>query len=250
MLSHFEKPRPEHFARLRSPRIFAIFSFRYDCHLVPDLIRNIEPIVDGWIAFDDRAAEAPFSSEPARHMALVNRARELGVDWILSIDPDERLETATALRIRALVAHRERIIWTFNLRELFSPTKYRIDGIWGRKRVGRLFPLLDGQVFSQQELHTPKYPIEPGYTVRSSDLNLYHLKMIDPERRKARRDLYHFLDPQNKYQAFGYDYMTDESGAKFEVIEKDRTYAPPHRDDGGLWVASTRMTRPSNVERS
>jgi hypothetical protein len=30
---------------------------RYDAHLVPDLIANIDPIVDGWIALNDRQAK-------------------------------------------------------------------------------------------------------------------------------------------------------------------------------------------------
>lgn len=35
-------------------RTIAVFSYRYDAHLVPDLIANLDPIVDGWIALDDR----------------------------------------------------------------------------------------------------------------------------------------------------------------------------------------------------
>ncbi len=37
---------------------FAVFSYRYDAHLVPDLIANIAPVVDGcWIALNDRPSE-------------------------------------------------------------------------------------------------------------------------------------------------------------------------------------------------
>ncbi|OWK19097.1 hypothetical protein AJ88_48455 [Mesorhizobium amorphae CCBAU 01583] len=35
-------------------RVIAVFSYRFDAHLVSDLIANLDPIVDGWIAYDDR----------------------------------------------------------------------------------------------------------------------------------------------------------------------------------------------------
>src|SRR5258708_2141169 len=55
----------------RRPRLVAVFSFRYDAHLVPDLIANIEPIVDAWIAYDDRGSSEVFSSELERHRRLI-----------------------------------------------------------------------------------------------------------------------------------------------------------------------------------
>ncbi|MRX37184.1 hypothetical protein GJR93_29645 [Aminobacter sp. MDW-2] len=67
-----------------------------------------------------------------------------------------------------------------------------------------------------------------------SGLNLYHLKMIDPARRSARRDL--LLDPHRRDQAIGCDYLADETGVRLETIPADRSYHPPHLDDGGLWM--------------
>src|SRR5262249_26307103 len=116
--------------RLRPP-ILAVFSYRYDTALIPDLLANIEPAVDGWVAFDDRKAGELFSAEPRRRRALIERARELGASWVLAIDPDERIERAAVTRIRGLTSARARIIWEFNLREMFGPSLYRVDGIWG-----------------------------------------------------------------------------------------------------------------------
>ncbi|MBA8905583.1 hypothetical protein [Aminobacter ciceronei] len=65
-----------------------------------------------------------------------------------------------------------------------------------------------------------------------SGLNLYHLKMIDPARRSARRDL--LLDPHRRDQAIGY--LADETGVQLEAIPADRSYHPPPTDDGGLWM--------------
>ena len=52
-------------------------AFRYDAHLVPGLLANIEPMVDGWISYDDRGSDAEFSDEPARRRPL---RREIGPD--------------------------------------------------------------------------------------------------------------------------------------------------------------------------
>jgi hypothetical protein len=100
--------------RLR-PMVLAVFSYRYDAELVPDLLENVAPMVDGWVAFDDRQATDLFSSEPQRRRLLINRAKELGATWILAIDPDERIERGGATRIRSLTGERQRIIWEFNL---------------------------------------------------------------------------------------------------------------------------------------
>ena len=51
-------------------------------------------MVDGWVAFDDRAATDLFSNEPQRRRLLIERASELGASWVLAIDPDEELNAA------------------------------------------------------------------------------------------------------------------------------------------------------------
>src|SRR5687767_7745742 len=98
MIDVFVKPRTlsSRRGRLRGPRVLAVFSFRYDFHLVPDLIANIEPMVDGWISYDDRSGGPPFSGEPLRRRALVEKAVELGARWMLAVDPDERFECGVA----------------------------------------------------------------------------------------------------------------------------------------------------------
>lgn len=223
----------------------AVFSYRHDAHLVPDLLENVAPVVDGWVAFDDTASGEFFSGEPARRQALIARARELGADWVLAMDPDERLEIGAADRIRTLTRSVERIIWRFDVREMYASDSYRVDGVWGRKQQDRLFPLLPAQQFSARPYHGQWRPTEGGYTFKHSGLNLYHLKMIDPARRRARRDLYKRLDPQGAFQAIGYDYLAEEAGMVLEKIEAGREFNPPHREDGGLWMADARGTAAS-----
>jgi hypothetical protein len=120
MLEHHLFSSAAAWRRQLRPMILAIFSFRYDAELVPDLLANVSPAVDGWVAFDDRAAGDLFSNEPRRRRLLIERAKELGATWVLAIDPDERIERGAATRIRGLTSERHRIIWEFNLREMFT----------------------------------------------------------------------------------------------------------------------------------
>lgn len=218
-------------------RIVAVFSYRYDAHLVPDLISNIAPVVDGWIAYDDRAAEGVFSSEPGRRRALLTAAHAAGADWVLAIDPDERLETGVATRIGELTGGSRRIAWGFPFREMYTPTSYRVDGVWGLKIQHRLFSAYHPDRYRSKDLHGAWFPEEIGFKLKNSDLNLYHLKMIEPKRRAARRDLYSHLDPECRLQQIGYDYLADERGTVLEAIASGRGYLPAHADDGGLWMA-------------
>jgi glycosyltransferase involved in cell wall biosynthesis len=210
------------------PTVLAVFSFRYDGELVPDLVAHLETIVDGFVAFDDRNADQIFSNEPMRRRALIEQARELGASWVLAIDPDERYERRLSTRIRLLTASPRRVVWQFRLREMYRPDAYRVDDIWGLKEQGRLFPIFDGPFCSERRLHGAWCAPPHGYATIPTGLNLYHLKMLDPERRMARRDLYNYLDPGEQFQVGGYDYLTNDRGARLECIAKGRDFFPAH----------------------
>ena len=219
----------------RCPRVIAIFSFRYDADLVPDLVENLRPIVDGYVAYDDRGAREAYTDERARKAVLRQAAREMGAQWLLCIDPDERLEMATAERIKAMTGVIEPVAWRFRLREMYTPTAYRVDGRWKKKGLTCLFPLLDGQIFSDAPLHGRRSPLNSEYKKRDSGLNLYHLKMIAAERREARRDFYKTLDPKSEFQKIGYDYLCDENGLMLEEVPTSRLYKPLYRETGAIW---------------
>ena len=225
------------------PRCIAVFSYRYDVQLVPALIENLRPVVDGWISWDDRQASSTFTGDTQRRKVLIQAAYDAGAQWVLAMDPDERLERAAAQIVPRLIRTPFTSSWSLSLRELYAPDAYRIDGIWGRKRQTRLFRLDDRQFpiaetgsFDTAELHQPW--VDDGRGRRKADLNLYHLKMITPERRQARSALYNALDPQRQFQKVGYDYLADDSGAVLETIPSGRDYLPAHHDDAGLWMAA------------
>lgn len=237
MLSHDLKDLSiAEFQALPKSKLIAVYSFRFDAHLVPAMKENLWPIVDGFVGWDDRESEGIFTSEGARREALIEEARRLGANWIIGIDPDERFEQRARLAIRACMRKRP-AIWSFKLRELYETDKYRSDGVWGKKRVLRLFPVSSDMVFEYDAIHSSFSPIYPVYKVRHSHINLYHLKMIQPARRSARRNLYNLLDPERRYQTLGYDYLSDEDGLELTEIPHTREYHPPHIEDGGLWMA-------------
>ena len=228
--------------RLLRPKIIAIFSFRYDAHLVPDLIENITPLCDGWVSWDDRNAARVFTGDNLRRQSLYEAAHAAGAQWLLCVDPDERFEVGVANRIRRMALAPGHASWTFDLREMYTPTAWRSDGIWGGKRQRRFFRIFDDQfpiaergTFGADPLHDQWAP--KGYRTLHSGLNLYHLKMIDPARRAARRDLYNALDPERRYQKIGYDYLADDDGVELTEIPPGRHYLPAHKEDHGLWMA-------------
>ena len=200
-----------------------------------DLIENIRPFVDGWVSFDDRKSSDLFSDEPTRRRALLKAALAIDAKWIFAIDPDERLESGCRNRFRALTRWYRSIAWNFNIRELYEVDAYRVDGIWGQKRVPRLFPAQQIGSGGVGKLHAHWFSND-AFSIRDSGLNIYHLKMIAAPRRRARSELYKHLDPTNRFQPIGYDYLCDETGARFEPIPTGRGYHPPHKDDGELWM--------------
>lgn len=221
----------------QAPRVLGVFSFRYDAHLVPALIANIEPLVDGWISYDDRAANGLFSNEVERRTALLHAAREAGADWALAVDPDERFEGALSELMPALLDNDQVQSHSFMLREMYSPNHYRVDGVWGGKRQARLLSLRQGVVTPAGDLHLSWTSFIPKGAINHTQINLYHLKMITAERRKARAALYNHLDPDRIMQRIGYDYLADDTGAELHEIAPERAYHPPHQEDGGLWMA-------------
>lgn len=219
------------------PRVLAVFSFRYDADLVPALIANIRPFVDGWAALDDRGAAAMFSQEVPRRLALLEAARNAGAEWALAVDPDERFERSLAAQMPSLLAHPEANAHTFAVREMYGPLHYRVDGLWGAKRHARLVSLKEGFITPPGDLHLSWSAFLAAPRLNNAPINLYHLKMIAPQRRRARAALYNHLDPDRAAQPIGYDYLADDAGAVLEAIPPGRDYDPPHLEDGGLWMA-------------
>lgn len=214
----------------KRPKLFAAFAYRYDAELVPDLLKNISPFIDGYVSWDDRKNTVLWRHGGQLNNRLTEEARANGADWILHVDPDERFERNAGRQIHKMIRAKGKIIYGFRFRELWTLDSYRTDGIWGQKIKWVLFPLLPGQEFMCTPIHSQVSPQNPDYQRVPTEINLYHMKMIDPQNRKDRMNLYKSLDPEKKFQAVGYDYLADETGLALETIPAGREYRPPYRD--------------------
>jgi hypothetical protein len=224
---------------------------RDEMRYLPGYLANVSPHVDGIVALDDgsqdgsgdylRSHESVLEvlevrrdrvawDEPGNHRALVAAALRHGAQWLLALDADERVEAEFRPRAERVI-RRGRLLalggYAVRLRELWdSPEAFRVDGVWGRKAPARLFRARADHVFDPRPLHGFKAPLQDR--IRSdyplADLEVYHLRMIRREDRLARRRRYELLDPDVRWQAEGYAYLTDESGLRLRRVDPRRTY--------------------------
>lgn len=218
---------------------------------LPKYLEYIEPHVDFIVALDDGSTdktkkilkassklkyliERPKKknigdwNEVANREELLNKAKELGADWVIALDPDERFEKEFLKNLRSIVESSDQnTVFGLRFRELWDKyDQYRTDGIWGEKVRYCLFPLNREIIYKQgrQKLHFRWYPDSLLGHEFLLDYDMYHLKMILPKERKKRAKLYNSLDPKKKYQAMGYDYLVDEKGLTIAKIPKEHAY--------------------------
>lgn len=216
---------------MKKSKLVLVYSFRYDANLVPDLIRNTKKFVDDYVFWDDRKDKDKWYHEGETRKKLIEEAIKKGADWILAMDPDERLEINAGRMIRDIIdkGSNEKKVYGFKFRELWKPTSFRSDGIWGQKVRYNLFPVHPNQKFMNLKVHSPWHPINDDYEFVMTDINLYHLKMIDPQNREDRKNLYKEIDKNNEIQAIGYDYLTIEEGIELKKITFARRYYPRYK---------------------
>ncbi len=222
---------------------------------MPDYFASVAGEVDGVVALDDGSTDGSteyLSGRPevlelirlprrephhwddaSNHRVLVEAARRHRPDWLVGLDADERLEVGFRARAESEIDRAQRagyIAYYLWFREVWdSPTTVRIDGIWGRKQQARMFESRDDHVFHQQRLHCHWAPLNGRLSdgsFPSADLIIYHLRMLHPADRAARRDRYNRLDPNREMQAMGYDYLTDETGIELADVDPTRSYRP------------------------
>jgi len=215
-----------------SPKIVAGLSFRYEPKwLVNQCLNNIKNIVDDAVVLDDTKHPYLWRDEAEYRAEVRSLARAAGADYLLIIDPDERFEKEAHYLIRQTVQQdhqRENpYVYSFLYRELWTPTQYRVDGIWGRKRRPKLFQLRDNLKFDSRHIQASPYPFNT--TIKELPLFVYHLKMIEPQNRFERSRIFKELDPDLKYQSFGYSYLHNEDGLQLNSILPGKEYSPKYR---------------------
>lgn len=235
----------------RRTRMVALLAVRDGMRFLPGYLRNVAPQVDGIIALDDGSSddsprllaghEAVIEllhnpqnrqtwDEVGNHRALVKAALSHRAEWIVCVDADERLELDFRARAERVIARGNLLgysAYAIHLRELWDdPCQYRSDGIWGRKSVARLFRAREDHDFDTASLHGSKAPHQArrrGQFPRA-DLNIYHLAMLRPEDRMARRRRYEIADPDRRWQKIGYEYLTDLRNLELKKLDKRRSF--------------------------
>jgi hypothetical protein len=232
--------------------LVALLPFRNEMRFLPGLFENLEGQVDGVIGLDDQSVDESRAFVEAQPLTLEVLAVPPGsqddnedgknhkrlieaswdhADWLFGIDADERVERDFRRRVEAEIDAAERdgmpALWV-PFRELWGAAdQMRMDGVWAEKRKACLFRADRGHRFHERRMHSiwaPWPPPSGEYPV--ADLRLYHLRMVRPEDRQARVDLYNRLDPDRELQAIGYDYLVDEEGIRLEPLEPGREYSP------------------------
>jgi glycosyltransferase involved in cell wall biosynthesis len=238
-------------AAARTFRLVALLAVRDGMRHLPGFLRNVAPHVDGIIALDDGSADGttellethpavlellrrprdrPSWDEVGNHRALVAAAVRHGAEWLLCVDADERVERAFRARAERVVARGGLLgysAYAVRMRELWDdPGQYRVDGIWGQKSVARLFRARADHEFDPKLLHGSKAPMQGKRRGRfpRADLTLYHLGMLRPEDRAARRSRYELEDPDRRWQSIGYDYLTDSRGLRLRRVTARRAF--------------------------
>lgn len=235
----------------RRTRILALLAVRNGLRHLPGYLRNVAPQVDGIIALDDgssdgsadllarhdavievihRPADRPTWDEVGNHRALVAAALRHRAGWILCLDADERLEREFRTRAERVIARGGWLgysAYAVHLRELWdAPDQYRSDGIWGRKRMARLFRARDDHEFDPSPIHGVKAPLQARHNGRfpNADLTIYHLGMLHPDDRQNRRRRYEQADPDRRWQRIGYEYLTDPAGLTLTRVNARRGF--------------------------
>ncbi|MDQ2650834.1 MAG: glycosyltransferase family 2 protein [Actinomycetota bacterium] len=239
-------------------RLLAVVQARDEERYLPGLLANLAPQVDGIVALDDGSIDSTRAildahpavvevltreraddvwDEPGNMARLLDAAHRHGADWVLAIDADERVERGFRARAELVLddadARGGQALMVRLLDLWDAPDLVRMDGGWGTARRARL---VRGGVVSQNQaaLHGSWAP--PG-NWPPAPLLLYHLRMIDPLDRQARRDRYEELDPDRRWQP-SYAPLTDETGRWLVPLERGREYEP-WPDAGPLGAASS-----------
>lgn len=235
----------------RHTRLIALLAVRDGMRYLPGFVRNVAPHVDGIIALDDgssdgspellaqheaviellrRPRDRPTWDEVGNHRLLIAAALRHAAEWVLCVDADERLERTFRARAERVMARGRLLGYSalaVRLRELWDhPHQYRTDGIWGRKMVARLFRARQDHEYDPAPLHGVKAPLQARRRGRfpAADLTIYHLGMLRPEDREARRRRYEEADPERRWQRIGYEYLTDPRGLTLRRVAARRAF--------------------------
>lgn len=196
-------------------KLVAAFAYRYEPDWLVDQLRENLAWVDGFAELNTRGRSDVWMPRNERVDQLQAICRDMGADWVLHLDPDERLERRAEAVIRKALERPKYDRYAVHLRELWTPTEYRVDGIWRKKWRRRLYRL----------------GCDPNAPIGKLRLNLYHLSTAVPENRTIRRRIHtdhNTWDNKARHDRFGY--LDDDRGLRLVRIPASRGFDPPYRE--------------------
>lgn len=189
-------------------KLVAAYCYRYEPDWLIDQLNTNLSWVDQIISVNTRKAKEEWVPRERRIATMQKRARAAKATHILHLDPDERIQDDAEPVVREAIDS-PGLRFSLRMCELWTPDAYRIDGVWGRKHRRRLYHID----------HPKAQPITP------LDLNIYHLKMIEPENREERVKVHTRSNTWDNKKR-GFDYLNDEKGMVLESVT--RPYSPPY----------------------
>jgi hypothetical protein len=233
-------------------RLLAAVAVHDAMRWLPGFVENVGPRVDGIVALDDAStdgsgeylAEQPSVLEVVRHdephpderdrfQILLDALAAHDPGWVIGLDADERLERdfrRKADRVARRARLRRHSAYAVRFRELWDdPGRYRVDGVWDRKWQALLWRYRSDHEMDPRPLHTHKAPMQGvrGSHFPPADLTIFHLGMLTPEDRAARRARFERLDPDRRWQPMGYEYLTDPTGIELADVPPELDYRLP-----------------------
>lgn len=231
-----------------NPKIAALVAFRNEERYLSSFLSHISPWVDGILCVDDSSTDSSYSiassclkvisvaatievkpdhaNEVQNRKYLLKEAHRQGFNYVLCLDPDERLELRFLKRIRRIVEDNPASVHWLQVRDLWnSDSQYRVDGVWSSKFKPVLMPCYELGEYWEPGLHhrwTPPKLDVPALKV-VLPYNLYHLRSIHKADRAKRVLKFNEVDKAKHYQA-DYDYLNSEQNMILESIPPGREY--------------------------
>lgn len=214
-------------------KIVGVTSRRWEPNdLIEDFKKNIAPVVDELIIYDDRGRdpEEPWCNEHERYNLYHKLAGEAGATHVLVTAPDERWSPTAGEILRRAIEKNQDMWFRLRVLEMFTPTAYRCDGEWAKRLQVRVYPWREGQKFGEWRLHNACVPDCTIEQIRTIGARIYHLKPIEEGNQALRVKLFNLVDPLGFFnQGIPYEYMDDKRGMELREIHPYDMFDPPYR---------------------
>ena len=204
-------------------RVVCLLPARNAADHLPSWFESIGNFADVVVALDDASTDATGDQLSAHPMVeillrnpprpdyvewndslnrnqLLDAARALEPDWIVSIDADERIPEEDGRALRAFIEREAMpgIVYGFPCYRMIDDLDH-YDVV--ENRAYRLFAYRPGQVFPPDRLHFNAVPTSiPSHRWLCTNLRIQHLCALTAEHRKARRQKYREADPDQRWE--------------------------------------------------